>query len=293
MMLAEPLLTWSDPPRELLGFVGSFFAAGAIGFRYSALRGRVASGDHAFYEEAARRAAIIGLIGSLITLGLAMYALPSLAARRHTTAGALLTSDKQTLIEFVCLGIALVGFAVGAARGSAGWILAAIGVIVGSLRGALFGQWSRLVNPIHVLAGGLWIGTLFVLLTAGISALFRRDQDVEHRGAITADMVNAFSPLALAMGAVVVLFGVITAWRHLHTLPNLWNTPYGWTLIVKLVFVSMVFALGAWNWRRQRPTLGSHEAAASIRTSARAELAVAAIVLLITSVLVSLPSPRR
>lgn len=292
MMLAEPLLTWSDPPRELVGFIGAFLAAGAIGFRYSALRGRVASGDHAFYVEAARRAALLGLVGALLTIGLAVYVLPSLAARRHTTAVALLTGDKQTMIQFGCLGLAFVGFAIAAARAQAGWIIAAVGVIVGSLRAALFGQWARLVNPIHVLAAGLWIGTLFVLVAAGISALFRREQDAEHRGQITADMVNSFSPLALVAGAVVVLFGLITAWRHLHTLPNLWLTPYGWTLLVKLAFVATVFALGAWNWRRQRPSLGSHEAAASIRKSATAELVVAAVVLVITSVLVSLPSPR-
>jgi putative copper export protein len=109
---------------------------------------------------------------------------------------------------------------------------------------------------------------------------------------IAADMVNAFSPLALTMGGVVVLFGAITAWRHLHVLSNLWSTPYGYTLIAKLCVVALVFALGAWNRRRQRPTLGSEAAAASIRRSATAELTVAAIVLVITAVLVSLPSPR-
>jgi len=66
----------------------------------------------------------------------------------------------------------------------------------------------------------------------------------------------------------------------------------GYTLIAKLWVVALVFALGAWNWRRQRPTLGSEAAAASIRRSATAELTVAAIVLVITAVLVSLPSPR-
>jgi putative copper export protein len=114
----------------------------------------------------------------------------------------------------------------------------------------------------------------------------------ERRGAIAADFVNGFSPLALSMGGVVVLFGAITAWRHLHTISALWTTPYGYALIAKLCFVAMVFALGAWNWRRQRPTLGSDTAAASIRRSSTAELSVAGIVLVITAILVSLPSPK-
>jgi putative copper resistance protein D len=94
------------------------------------------------------------------------------------------------------------------------------------------------------------------------------------------------------MGGVVVLFGIITAWRHLHKLSNLWATPYGITLIVKLVFVAFVFALGAWNWRRQRPTLGTESAASSIRRSSVGELTMAGIVLILTAILVSLPSPK-
>ena len=129
-------------------------------------------------------------------------------------------------------------------------------------------------------------------MAAGLSALFRHEPAYTRRGAIAADMVNGFSPLALAMGGVLVTFGLITAWRHLHRLSNLWSTPYGYAVIVKLVFVAMVFALGGWNWRRQRPTLGGEAAAVSIRRSAIAELSVAGIVLVITAIVVSLPVPR-
>jgi putative copper export protein len=54
-----------------------------------------------------------------------------------------------------------------------------------------------------------------------------------------------------------------------------------------------VFSLGAWNWRRQRPRLGSESAATALRRSARSELAAAGLVLLATAVLVSLPTPGR
>jgi putative copper export protein len=145
---------------------------------------------------------------------------------------------------------------------------------------------------LHVLAAGLWIGTLFVLVVAGLSALLRHEPTRARRGAIAADMVNGFSPLALSMGGIVVLFGLITAWKHLHRLDSLWTTPYGYALIAKLCFVAMVFALGTWNWRRQRPTLGTEGAAASIKRSASMELTVAAIVLMITAIVVSLPSPK-
>jgi putative copper resistance protein D len=98
--------------------------------------------------------------------------------------------------------------------------------------------------------------------------------------------------LALTASAVLVLFGVIIAWEHLHVLSNLWSTPYGVALMVKLVFVAAVFALGAWNWQRQRPSLGNETAALAIRRSATSEVAVAALVLAATSVLLSIPAPR-
>ncbi len=291
-MQAEPLLQWSDPVRELIGFAGLFLAAGAIGFRYFALRGRRIETDRQFYEDAAGRAAILGVIGVVIGLALSAWQVPDLAARRQTTAVALVTSDPATMMQVGFLVLAFIGYLLAAARVRAGWAIAAIGVIVGWLRAALLGKWSSLVNPVHSLAAGLWIGTLFVLVVAGLRALQRDEPTRARRGEIAADMVNGFSPLALTMGGVVVLFGVITGWRHLHTLSALWTTPYGYTLIAKLCVVALVFGLGSWNWRRQRPTLGSESAATSIYRSSTVELTVAGIVLVITAILVSLPSPK-
>ena len=289
--MQAPLVDWADPPRELLGFVAQFLAAGAIGFRFFALRRRQVESDRPFYEIASRRAGMIGFVGIIMSILLMLAQLPSLAARRHVSVGTLVTTDTSTMLQAAFLVLALIGFGLAIGRLGPGWPIAAASVVAGSLRAAFLGKWVSLVNPVHVLAAGLWIGTLFVLVTAGLTSLLGHEPR-DRRGTIAADMVNGFSPLALTMGGVVVLFGVITAWRHLHVLSNLWSTPYGYTLIGKLCFVAAVFGLGTWNWRRQRPTLGSEAAASAIRRSATAELTVAAIVLLITSVLVSLPAPR-
>lgn len=292
MPQAEPLLQWSDPVKEFAGFVGLFLSAGATGFRFSALRGPQVESDQPFYDDAARRAATIGFLGVIVSAVVALIELPGLASRRHLSALAFTTSDPGTMMELGFLLLALLGYALATGRIRAGWVLAGIGVIAGALRLVFLGQWSRLVNPVHSLAAGLWIGTLFVLVVAGLAALLRDEPSRLRRGVIAADMVNRFSPLALTMGGVVVLFGLITAWRHLHVLSNLWSTPYGYALIVKLLLVAAVFALGAWNWRRQRPTLGTEEASISIRRSATGELAVATFVLVTTAILVSLPSPK-
>ena len=304
-MQAQSLIRWPQPILEYIGFIGSFFPAGAIGFRYVVMRGALARGELAgatsggvestwrrVYADTARRAAAIGLIGVVVAIGLMLYQLPGLAARRHTTATQLLTHNAGVTIQAVFLIVALIGFLL-ALRGSrVGWALAAIGFLVELLRNGVIGQWKDLANPMHVLAGGLWIGTLFVMVVAGITVVLRHELAREHRGAIVSDMVYSFSPLALTAAPVLVLFGIIIAWEHLHVLSNLWRSAYGIALIVKLCFVSVVFALGAWNWQRQKPTLGTEGAAIAIRRSATSEVVVAAFVLAATAVLLSIPAPR-
>jgi putative copper export protein len=67
--------------------------------------------------------------------------------------------------------------------------------------------------------------------------------------------------------------GVVTAWTHLDPLAALWTTPYGYALIAKLALVGVVVGLGAWNWRRVGPSLGTEGGALKIRRTASTELA--------------------
>jgi copper transport protein len=292
--MAPQPITWSEPVQQLTSFIGTFLAAGAVGFRFTVARATYAQGsDRTFFDAALRRAATIGVVGAAIGLVFALLGLPALAARAHSTVGVLLTSNVSAALTIVWPTVVLAGTALAMANVRAGWIAAAVGLVCDALTPLLSGRWSGVVNPVHRLAAGLWLGSLFILLTCGLAPLLRNAEVGERRGALAADMVNRFSPMALSMGGVVVAFGVITAWLHLPTLASLWETPYGRTLIIKLLFVATVFGLGAFNWRRQRPTLGKESAAISIRRSATLELSVAAVVLIITSILVSLPSPKR
>ena len=299
-MQAASVIRWPQPITEYIGFIGSLLPAGAIGFRYFVMRGALARGERTsadttrrrVYSDTARRAAMIGLIGVVVAIALMLYQLPGLAARRHVSVGQLLSSTAAVQLQGGFLVLAFVGFALALRGTSAGWPLATVTFLAALLRNGLLGEWKDLANPIHVLSAGLWIGTLFVMLVAGISVVMRNDVAREQRGAIVSDMVYSFSPLALTAAAVLVVFGVIIAWEHLHVLSNLWSTPYGIALIVKLCFVAAVFALGAWNWRRQKPTLGTEPAALALRRSATSEVAVAALVLAATAVLLSIPAPR-
>jgi len=295
-MPTEPLIDWPQPFLELASFVASFLAAGAAGFWIAVLRRMPASAagaeERRLFEQIAARAAGLGLAGAAINLALLASRLPGNAAQRHVTVPALVAGNPMLAIQITLMVVAILGFTFAAVRRTAGWPIAVVAVIAIPLRGAAFGQWARIVNPVHMLAGGLWIGTLFILVAVGLGTTLRSRLSSERRGAIAADMVNAFSPLALAASATLAIFGVITAWRNLKYLAALWTTPYGIALIIKLVAVAAVVAFGAWNWRRHKPRLGSEVAALALRRSASAELALAALVLVITAVLVSLPSPK-
>ena len=294
-MSPEPLINWPDPLLELLGFLAAFLASGAVGFRFTALWGMEAvpaAEERAFADRAARRAAWLGLVGAAIGAALLAQRLPGLAARRHVTIAVLVSTQPVLAMQILLLVVALLGFLVATSGRRAGWWLAAVGVLVAPLRAGFFGQLDRIVNPVHQLAGGLWIGTLFMLIALGVAPMLVAPFSTERRGALAARMVNRFSPLALGSAALLAVFGVITAWLHLKRLDALWTTPYGYALIAKLLVVAGVVALGAWNWRRQKPRLGTEAGAIALRRSATAELALAGVVLALTAVLVSLPSPR-
>ena len=302
-MQAEPLITWSEPAREFVGMVAQFLAVGAVGFRFAALGSRLgapaaaAAGDPALrsegdvYRHAARRAATLGLLGTFMQAVMLWESLPAAASRAHLTVQQAVTSNFQIGAPVWLLVIAILGFAIASSGRVAGWWLAIVGVVLGPLVPLFLGKWLGVVNPLHRLMGGFWIGTLFVLVLAGLGTVLRDERSKERRGQMAADMVNGFSPMALACAGVLVLSGLVTAWRHLTPFSSLWTTAYGWTLIVKLCLVAGVFALGAWNWKRQRPQMGTEGGAVALRRSARAELVVATCVLAATAILISLPSP--
>lgn len=199
------------------------------------------------------------------------------------------------------LGAILVWFGLGRAvhglRGSAG-VLTLLGTvllaIVPALSGHAIATPSRSViavtaDSLHVLAAGGWVGGVAVLLLVGLMTILRGPLD--RRAASVAGLVEAFSPVALILGGLVVLSGVVGAWLHLDHVSALWLTPYGRTLSLKLILVAVLFGLGALNFLRVRPSLGNPEGAGRLRRSAGWELTVGVAVLLITAVLVALP-PR-
>jgi putative copper export protein len=288
----------TDPLRELLGFIGAYLSIGVVGLRYAVLgpvlgRGSADATRAGLLADAGRRASLLGLVGALLSAGLLLANTARVSEARHLRlVEVLIAGHAQAAVNVVLYAVAIVGFGLVLAGLNAGWPLAALGTLGAALSGVLALRWASMVNPVHVLAGSLWIGTLFALMTIAVPTVLTGPQRGDDKAVTVADLVNAFSPLALTAVTVLVASGVITAVRHLKFVAALWTTSYGITLIVKLCVVALVLAFGAWNWRRVRPSLGTPVATPGLARSARLELTLAGLVLLITAVLVSLPSPR-
>jgi putative copper export protein len=145
-------------------------------------------------------------------------------------------------------------------------------------------------DMMHVLAGGMWLGTLAVIVIVGIAAALKTP-DALRPGARVAGLINVFSPLALTCGGAVVLTGLSSSIIELPTVTSLWTTPYGVALLLKLLFVVLLFLAGAWNWKRMKPRLTGDNAISPMRSSASLELTLALAVLAVTSILVALELP--
>jgi len=302
LQAAEDHITATDLVHEYTGFLAYFGVFGALGFRWLVLA-RTGNGgqtgspvDDAVttsLRPADSGAAIVGLIGTLFMLINLLMSLAARAADKGTSLGAAITAGGSRLITpFVFIALFLILFGIALKRVRAAWIVAGLVGIAYALQNITSGKWASLVNPVHETAASLWLGTLLVVVVVGLPAILRSALPSERRGLVIADMIGRFSPVAICASLLLVTTGVITAWRHLRFVAALWTTSYGYALDVKLVFVATVIVLGAWNWRRMKPRLGTEAAAQEIHRSAKAELTVAGIVLLITGVLVSLPSPH-
>jgi copper transport protein len=254
-----------------------------------------------------QRAASVGLAGVVVVGTAVLLRLYAQSYAMHGAARALdrglvasmlttTTWGRGWLLQLVGVGVALGGFW-GARRGSRrGWMVAGFGVLALAFSPAFSGHAASapqltalaiLADGLHVIGAGGWLGSLLIVLVVGIPAALRLEESARHRA--VADLINAFSPTALAFAGLTAATGVFAAWIHLGQVSALWQTTYGKTLLVKLAILSVVACTGAYNWRRVKPALGSPTGTVRIRKSARLEVAVGVLVILVTAVLVATP----
>ncbi|MEX2570840.1 MAG: copper resistance protein CopC [Gemmatimonadota bacterium] len=290
------------------GYLAILGIVGAIGFAGLFLSPRLANGavSAGFRRAATAGAAGLGIVaaaGLLVTLPL------RLQAQSHAIFGTGIAADRFARIlesqwglgwafQFGGCLMALGGLLL-ARRGSrAGWVLAVAGAIGVALGPGLGGHAAAvrsisalavLSDALHLLAAGLWLGTLLAVLTVGLP--ISRTLRAPERARTVFELVHAYSPLALVAATIVVVTGGFAAFLHLTTPSDLLLTVYGRFLLAKLSAVAVVIGAGAFNWRRIRPHLADDSTAQRLHRSASIELAAAAAVVGITAFLVAVPPP--
>ena len=146
----------------------------------------------------------------------------------------------------------------------------------------------HLAQVAHGIGAGLWVGTLAVVVA--VASPLHREPRGQGR---VADLVRRFSPMALAAVSTIALSGAVTGVFYLGSVGDLWATPYGRALLLKVVLFLATGAVGAYNWRRLTPRLGEASGPGRLLRWVRLELLLAAAVLLVTAVLVHLAMPRE
>lgn len=144
------------------------------------------------------------------------------------------------------------------------------------------------LHAVHLLATGVWLGTLLVLAITAFPAVLR--QGAEAREADMARLVRTFSPLALVGAGVAAASGLVLAWTLVGSTGALVASEYGRWLLLKLGLVAVVAGIGFRNWRVLTPRLGE-AAAEPMARSAGTELAFAALILAVTAILVAREAP--
>ena len=311
-----------------LNFLAIISVIGVAAFRTLVLPRAVRDGaesDHAFGRRIRRASAMLGLLAgaaAAVACLLRLYA-------EHTVIGdgvplaTLLQSfwgrmwqAQIAMAAFVCAAFTLAWLSERESQHRRGWghwwsvaIAAAIGMAITAaltshaMAATRLRNLSVLLDVLHVIAAGGWVGGLFVLMVAAvpIAVLTARmasgDPQLASSSVRIAALVNAFSPVALTFAGVVVVTGGIAAWLRVGSFSMLINSTYGNVLLVKIGLVMAVAAAGAFNWLRMRAALsrgdGHGRAVADFRRSAWTEIVMGLLVIAASAVLVAAQPPMH
>jgi putative copper export protein/methionine-rich copper-binding protein CopC len=293
------------------GFLAILGMIGAAAFTLLVLRRLGDQADPAVVDRAGYGAWYLAAAAaalSVLTLGLRLW---MQAAELYGSASAFDGERLNSLLTGTAWGLgwtlqalATVAFFIGlmvarAPHGrSVGWMGAGVAAVLVAAVPAFSGHAAAVerltalaitADTLHVLGAGVWLGTLATVLAAGLPASASAPEGEGF--ASFAAMVRVFSPVALAGGATAAVTGIVSSLFHIGSPGDLFGTTYGRMLLVKLAVLAVVGALGFYNWRRVLPALGDAEGTARLRRTAGFEIALGATVVLVTAILVALPTP--
>ena len=153
-----------------------------------------------------------------------------------------------------------------------------------------------LADGLHLLASGIWLGSLPVLLL--FLAWVERADDPQA-DVIAAEATRRFSVLALASMSLLILSGLANAWQLVGTLPALVGTTYGRLLLLKVSLLLPLLAIAALNLLREKPRLlqsviepgrlDTRHSTRRLRRNVSGEIILGGMILLIVGALGVLP----
>lgn len=285
-------------------FVGLLTLIGSVSYKLLVLRGaRLVRTE--IKQGMSQRAAALGMVSATVVIvaGLVrlylesqmMSAMPDMPGMKGMGIGGMVMQTDWGFayrIQAAAATAALIGFAMASRHVRGGWFIGAASALVLAITPALGGHAAaspRLTSLmiaadwLHVLGGAAWLGSLLSVMVIGVPIAMTLE--IPERWASIASLVNAFSPIAMLSAGVVVASGVFASWVHLEHLSALWQTTYGKTLLLKLLFVAITLAIGAYNFKRVQPQLSNETGTARLKRSATVELATGVVILLVTGVL--------
>jgi copper transport protein len=150
---------------------------------------------------------------------------------------------------------------------------------------------SMALDFVHVLSVSVWTGGVVALLWCVL--LVRRDQTAEDARVLGAT-VWRFSVTALIATALLITAGVLQAVDRLVLINDLYETPYGVALAVKVVLVVTALAIGAFNLLRWGPRLraGIRARTALVRDT-MAESGIFVVIIVAAAMLTALAPPAQ
>ena len=155
---------------------------------------------------------------------------------------------------------------------------------------------SVAVDVAHLAATVAWAGGLVVLLLVVVRG---RRWWPETHGATVQRLIPRFSTLAFICVETLVVTGLYSAWAHVDTPAALTSTPYGISLIVKVVLIVATMGPAAVNLLVVRPRLAaavnpSDQSALTRRLASTVglEVALVALILGFAAALTALPPAR-
>lgn len=134
---------------------------------------------------------------------------------------------------------------------------------------------ARVAVGLHVLMAAVWLGSFYPLWYVN-----RHGNPPEVQRSM-----RLFGRLAVAVVAILLLCGLLLAYRLVGSFATLVTDPYGWGLLVKVALVLALLLIAAGNKWLITPNLLKKEGRARLSRAIRGEIVIGLLILLTTGLI--------